>query len=123
MKKLLMAMALFGAATCSSLAQPPDGPGPQGPPPGPGPQEGPGPQAGPGLNRPSPEDFVNMAMRFDKDGDGKLNRDELMELARETQRGRMQGRGQQGGPPMGPPGRLQPVHNAQSPRRQRSQSG
>ena len=87
MKKLLMAVMLLGASTCSSLAQPPDGPGPQGPPPGPGPQGFPGSQGGPGgfgpgMNRPSPEDFVNMAMRFDKDGDGKLDRDELMELAK-----------------------------------------
>ncbi|MEI6526644.1 MAG: EF-hand domain-containing protein, partial [Planctomycetota bacterium] len=93
MKKLLMAAALFGAATCSSMAQPPDGPGPQGPPGGPG-----GPGSGPGMNRPSPEDFVNMAMRYDKDGDGKLDRDELMEMARETQPNRFQGRGFQGGP-------------------------
>ncbi|MFM9063125.1 MAG: hypothetical protein ACKOOI_08830 [Pirellula sp.] len=90
MKKLLMAALLFGAATCSSLAQPPDGPGPQGPPGGPGGPGGPdGPGGpgrpggfGPGMNRPSPEDFVKMAMRCDNAGDGKLGRDELMELAR-----------------------------------------
>ncbi|MFM7976069.1 MAG: hypothetical protein ACKO8U_13415, partial [Pirellula sp.] len=110
MKKLLMAALLFGAATCSSLAQPPDGPGPQGPPGGPGGPDGPGGPGrpggfGPGMNRPSPEDFVNMAMRFDKDGDGKLGRDELMELARETQRFRMQG--PPGGPQGGPPGLIQ----------------
>jgi len=107
MKKLLMAALLFGAATCSSLAQPPDGPGPQGPPGGPGGPGGPGRPGspGPGMNRPSPEDFVNMAMRFDKDGDGKLDRDELMELARETQRFRMQGPA--GGPQGGPPGLIQ----------------
>jgi translation initiation factor IF-2 len=107
MKKLLMAALLFGAATCSSLAQPPDGPGPQGPPGGPGGPGGPGRPGspGPGMNRPSPEDFVNMAMRFDKDGDGKLDRDELMELARETQRFRMQV--PPGGPQGGPPGLIQ----------------
>ena len=96
MRKFLMAAALFGAATSSGLAQPPDGPGPQE-----GPRPGQPPERGPGLgggNRPSPEDFVNMVMRFDKDSDGKLDREELMAFAKESPRFRFQERGGQGRP-------------------------
>lgn len=38
---------------------------------------------GPGFQRPDPERFVVMAMEFDADKDGKLNRDELMKFAQE----------------------------------------
>ena len=96
MRKFLMVAALFGAATGSGLAQPPDRPGPQeGPRPGQPPERGPGFGGG---NRPSPEDFVNMVMRFDKDSDGKLDRDELMAFAQESPRFGVQGRGGPGGP-------------------------
>lgn len=71
--------------------QGPDARGPQGPglhgPGGPG-QQGPG---GP----PSPEQFVEHALRFDADQDGKLNRDELLKLAEQFM---------QGPPAGGPPG-------------------
>ncbi|MFZ4468617.1 MAG: EF-hand domain-containing protein, partial [Pirellula sp.] len=35
-----------------------------------------------GMRGPNPERLVERAMEFDRDGDGKLNRDELMEFAR-----------------------------------------
>ncbi|MDZ4852304.1 MAG: EF-hand domain-containing protein [Pirellulaceae bacterium] len=38
---------------------------------------------GPGFQGPNPERFVAMAMEFDADKDGKLNRDELMKFAQE----------------------------------------
>jgi hypothetical protein len=34
------------------------------------------------MRGPNPERLVERAMEFDRDGDGKLNRDELMEFAR-----------------------------------------
>ena len=71
------------------LAQPPEG----GPPGGPG-----GDRRGP----PSPEQFVERAMAFDADGDGKLDRSELTKLATYMQSKRM--RGGPGGPPGGPGG-------------------
>ena len=40
----------------------------------------------------NPERFVERALQFDRDGDGKLNKDELIEFARS-----MPGRGQGGG--------------------------
>lgn len=72
-----------------ALAQPPEG----GPPGGPG-----GERRGP----PSPEQFVERAMSFDADGDGKLDRSELTKFAEEMQARRM--RGGPGGPPGGPDG-------------------
>jgi len=72
-----------------ALAQPPEG----GPPGGPG-----GERRGP----PSPEQFVERAMSFDADGDGKLDRSELMKLGEEMAARRM--RGGPGGPPSGPDG-------------------
>ena len=72
-----------------ALAQPPEG----GPPGGPG-----GERRGP----PSPEQFVERAMSFDADGDGKLDRSELMKFGEEMAARRM--RGGPGGPPGGPDG-------------------
>jgi hypothetical protein len=53
------------------------------------------------MRGPNPERLVERAMEFDRDGDGKLNRDELMEFARS-----MPGPGGPGfgGPGGGPPG-------------------
>ena len=48
------------------------------------------------MRGPNPERLVERAMEFDRDGDGKLNRDELMEFARS-----MPG---PGGPGFGGPG-------------------
>lgn len=62
---------------------------------GPGGPDGPGRRGGP----PSPEAFVQHAMQFDADGDGKLDQDELTEMAGEL--GRRQppgGRGPRGKP-------------------------
>jgi hypothetical protein len=73
--------------------------------PGPGgPREGRGGPGGP----PSPERFVEHAMKFDADGDGKLDRGELTKFAEEIQRMRG-GAGRRGGPgglggPDGPSG-------------------
>lgn len=76
--------ALLGMTT--ALAQPPDG--------GPG-----GERRGP----PSPERMVEHAMKFDADGDGKLDRGELTKFAEEfhamRQRGGPGGPGGAGGPP------------------------
>ncbi len=58
---------------------------------------------------PSPEAFVEMAMKFDTNQDGKLDRDELLQLAREmspplpSSQGRgPEGRGPEGRGPRGP---------------------
>ncbi len=51
-------------------------------------------QGGPGAGPPSPERFVTHALEFDKDGDGKLDKDELADLARQMG----QRRGPQGAP-------------------------
>jgi hypothetical protein len=48
-------------------------------------------QGGPGAGPPGPEGFVTRALEFDKDNDGKLDRDELAELAKNL-----------GPPPSGP---------------------
>ncbi|MFM8496638.1 MAG: hypothetical protein ACKOEM_14145 [Planctomycetia bacterium] len=91
---------LVGAAIVAgtvALAQPPEG-GPPG-----GPRSG--PPGGPGGERrgpPSPEQFIDRAMTFDADGDGKLDRTELRKFAEEMQAMRM--RGGPGGPPGGPDG-------------------
>ncbi len=64
-------------------------------------REGPG---GPGgFQGPNPERFVAMALEFDTDKDGKLNRDELMKFAKEIPQRRAGG--PEGGPgPRGPGG-------------------
>ena len=56
-----------------------------------------GPGGGGPGGPPSPERFVEHAMKFDADGDGKLDRDELTKFAEEIQRMRG-GRGGPGGP-------------------------
>jgi hypothetical protein len=85
---------------------PPGGPGGRGgdfggPPPR---GEGRGPGGGPG----GPESFIERAMQFDADGDGKLDRSELTKLAEEMARRRGGpgggGRGGPGGGPGGPGG-------------------
>lgn len=68
------------------------GGGPGGPPGGG--QGGPGGHGGPGAER-GPEQMIKHAFEFDKDGDGKLSREELTAFA-ETMG---QHRGGQGGPP------------------------
>jgi hypothetical protein len=66
---------------------------------GPGSREGRGGPGGGGPGGPpSPERFVEHAMKFDGDGDGKLDRNELTKFAEEIQRMR-------GGPGGGPGGR------------------
>jgi hypothetical protein len=74
------------------------------------------------MQGPNPDRLVERALSFDRDGDGKLNRDELMEFAKSMpmgggQRPGMQGLGNRGpdgrgpgnqgpgGPPEGGPGR------------------
>ena len=119
------AMAVITASLATvSIAQPPERP--EGPPerggsferPG-GVREGQGPggpregRAGPGGREgrmgpggggpggpPSPERFVEHAMKFDADGDGKLDREELTKFAEEIQQMRVGpgGRGGPGGP-------------------------
>ena len=95
----------------------PEGPGRggfDGPPPGRGPGGGPGgpPEGGPGprgagMGPPSPERFVERAMTFDTDNDGKLDRNELAKFAEEMGRQRG-GPGGPGGPGAGgPPGGAQ----------------
>ena len=95
-------MRIYGVVTMTllsgavAMSQPPEG----GPPGGPG-----GERRGP----PSPEQFVERAMSFDADGDGKLDRNELMKFSQEMAARRMRGgpggpdgpRG--GGPRRGPP--------------------
>ena len=83
----VVAVTLLSGAV--AMAQPPEG----GPPGCPG-----GERRGP----PSPEQFVERAMSFDADGDGKLDRNELMKFGQEMAARRM--RGGQGGPPGGPGG-------------------
>lgn len=84
----------------------PGGPGEGGRPrggPGGGPGNGPG-QGGPG-GPPSPERFVERAMSFDGDGDGKLDRSELEKFAAgmmERMRGGPGGPGNAGGAGGGP---------------------
>ena len=65
-----------------------------------------GPDAGPGGRGPdgppNPEMMIEMAMRFDADGDGKLSREELTKFAHDMARrrggeGNPQGRGPEGG--------------------------
>ena len=63
---------------------------------------------GPGGFQPNPERFVERAMQFDRDGDGKLSRDELMELAKDMPFGPHRPQGPSGPPETGPgrgPGR------------------
>ena len=126
----VMAMAVIATALVTvSVAQPPDGPPDRGGSfdrPG-GPREGQGPggpregRVGPGGSRegrggpggggpggpPSPERFVEHAMEFDADGDGKLDRNELAKFAEDIQRmrGGRGGPGGPGGPGGGPGGR------------------
>lgn len=64
-----------------------------------------GPSGGPGGERrgpPSPERMVEHAMRFDADGDGKLDRSEITKFAEEFHAMRM--RGGPGGPQGGAEG-------------------
>ena len=76
--------------------------GPGGPPAGGPPEGGPGGR-GAGMGPPSPERFVERALSFDTDRDGKLDRDELTKFAEEM--GRQRGGPGAGGPPGGgPPG-------------------
>lgn len=77
-----------------------------GPPPGGPPGGGPGGGRGAGMGPPSPERFVERAMSFDSDRDGKLDRNELMKFAEEMgrQRGGPGGPGAGGPPAGGPPG-------------------
>ena len=114
------AMAVIAASLVTvSVAQPPERP--EGPPerggsferPGGG-REGQGPggregRMGPGGGGPggppSPERFIEHAMEFDADGDGKLDRDELTKFAGEIQRMRGGPGGGRGGPGGGPGGR------------------
>lgn len=90
MKKFIQAVAtgclLFGA-TFLALAQRPGGPGRPG-----GPEGRPPP--------PDPERFVERALQFDADGDGKLSREELKKFAQDLGRPL----GGPGGPPAGPDG-------------------
>lgn len=55
-----------------------------------------GPPGGQRRGPPSPERFVEHAMSFDSDGDGKLDRGELTKFAEEIQA--MRARGGRGGP-------------------------
>ncbi len=57
---------------------------------------GEGPQGRP-MGPPSPERFVEDAMRFDADADGKLNKEELMKFASEMSARQGRGPGQEGG--------------------------
>ena len=126
---MMVATAMTAASLVTvSVAQPPERP--EGTPgrggsferPG-GVREGQGPggprdgRAGPGFREgrmgpggggpggpPSPERFVEHAMKFDADGDGKLDRDELTKFAGEIQRMRG-GPGGSGGGRGGPGGR------------------
>lgn len=72
---------------------------------GPGSREGRGGPGGAGPGGPpSPERFVEHAMKFDADGDGKLDREELIKFAEEIQR--MRGAGGPGGGRGGPSRRI-----------------
>jgi hypothetical protein len=96
---------LSAALVTVSVAQPPERP--NGPPDRGGPGEGAGGgregRGGPG-GPPSAERLVEHAMSFDADGEGKLDRSELMKFAEEMQRMRG-GRGGPGGSRGGPEGR------------------
>lgn len=84
----------------------PDGPGGPGGPGGRGPGAG-GPEGGPGgPGGPNPERFVDHAMEFDVNNDGKLSRDELTKFAEEF--AKRQGPGGRGGPEAGPNGNGRP---------------
>lgn len=88
-----------GAGQRNQVARGQDAAGGRGPG---GPDGGPGrggPQGGPG----GPDRFVNHAMQFDADNDGKLNRDELARFAEDFARMR----GGPGGPGGGPGGNSQ----------------
>lgn len=61
-------------------------------------REGQRPGGGPPGERPSPERFVTRAMRFDADGDGRLDESELRGLAEAMAERMRDGRGP-GGPP------------------------
>jgi hypothetical protein len=89
----------------------PDGDRPAGPP-----REGFRPR-GPGEG-PSPERFIERALSFDADGDGKLGRDELAKFAEEMMgrlRGGMPDRLRRDGPP--PPGPRDSAGEGERPRR------
>ena len=120
-----MVAAVMVSAACAQPPERPEGsPGPgrdegqrRGPP------EGGGPSGGQRRGPPSPERFVEHAMSFDADGDGKLDRAELTKFAEEFARmrggpggqgggpagGRGQGRGGPGGPPGAGDGGDRPV--------------
>lgn len=99
----LACLLVAGAVT---MAQPPEG-GPPGGPGGPG-----GERRGP----PSPEQFVERALSFDSDGDGKLDRSELKKFAEEMQAMRMRGGpGGPGGPGRGPGGPGGQGHGSRGP--------
>ena len=116
-RMMLGAVAAVSVAV-AAWAQPPDGPPDRGGLDGfRGSQEGRGgpPGGGPPGGPPSPERFVEHALSFDADGDGKLDRDELRKFAEEIQRMRggqgmrggrgPGGEGPEGGRPGGGPGR------------------
>lgn len=79
----LSVIAVIAPALCAAtaLSQPPEG--------GPG-----GERRGP----PSPERMVEHAMKFDADGDGKLDKSELTKFAEEFHAMRQRGPGGPGGP-------------------------
>jgi len=82
---------------------PPDAEGPEGrrpPRDGAGPPRRERPEGGPRAGGGSPERFIERAMSFDADGDGKLDRAELEKFAGEMQQRLRGGRGP-GGPPEG----------------------
>jgi hypothetical protein len=70
---------------------------------GAGPPRGERPEGGPRPGGPSPERFIERAMSFDADGDGKLDRAEMEKFAGEMQQRMRGGRGPggPGGPPEG----------------------
>ena len=83
-----------------SEGRPPRGDRPEGRPPREGrrpPGDGERPEGGP--RGPSPERFVERAMSFDADGDGKLDKAEMEKFAGEMQQRMRGGRGGPGGPP------------------------
>lgn len=85
---------------------PPDAEGPEGrrpPRDGAGPPRRERPEGGPRAGGGSPERFIERAMSFDADGDGKLDRAEMEKFAGEMQQRLRGGRGPggPGGPPAG----------------------
>jgi len=125
----VVVMVVAASLVTVSFAQPPERP--EGPPDRGGPGEGRGgPRDGRGGPRegrggpggggpggpPSPERFVEHAMKFDTNGDGKLDREELGKFAEDIQRmrggpgagrggaGERGGRGERGPGPSGPGG-------------------